>query len=117
MTGVQTCDLPIYDCRLKPDSLAAKAYGRTTVSERHRHRFEFNDSYRGRFEQGGMACSGENPQTGLVEIVELPDKRWFLGTQYHPEYSSTVLSPHPLFLSFVAAAIEYGAGKAEERDA
>ena len=112
-----TMRLGAYDCRLKPDSLAAKAYGRTTVSERHRHRFEFNDSYRGRFEQGGMACSGENPQTGLVEIVELPDKRWFLGTQYHPEYSSTVLSPHPLFLSFVAAAIEYGAGKAEERDA
>ena len=109
-----TMRLGAYDCQLKPDSLAAKAYGKTMVSERHRHRFEFNDEYRERFEKAGMICAGENPQTHLVEIVELPGKRWFLGTQYHPEYSSTVLSPHPLFMSFVAAAIEYRRQKADK---
>ncbi len=109
-----TMRLGAYDCQLKPDSLAAKAYGTTMVSERHRHRFEFNDEYRLRFEQAGMVCAGENPQTHLVEIVELPGKRWFLGTQYHPEYSSTVLSPHPLFMSFMAAAIEYRRQKADK---
>lgn len=106
--------LGAYDCELKPDSLAAKAYGKNMVSERHRHRFEFNDKYRDRFEQAGMICSGENPQTHLVEIVEIPGKRWFLGTQYHPEYSSTVLSPHPLFMSFIGAAIDYAAQKGSE---
>ncbi len=109
-----TMRLGAYDCELKPDSLAAKAYGKNMVSERHRHRFEFNDKYRDRFEQAGMICSGENPQTHLVEIVEIPGKRWFLGTQYHPEYSSTVLSPHPLFMSFIGAAIDYAAQKGSE---
>lgn len=102
-----TMRLGAYDCRLAPDSLAARAYGRDLVSERHRHRFEFNDDYRSRFEAAGMRCVGENPATHLVEVVEIPGKRWFLGTQYHPEYSSTVLSPSPLFLSFVKAAIDY----------
>ncbi len=104
--------LGAYDCALKPGSLAAEAYGSTLVSERHRHRFEFNDSYRRRFEEAGMACVGENPLTHLVEIVEIPGRRWFLGTQYHPEYSSTVLSPHPLFMSFIGAAIRYADEKA-----
>ncbi len=108
-----TMRLGAYDCQVKPGSLAAKAYGTTNVSERHRHRFEFNDNYRERFEAAGMLCVGENPQTRLVEIVEIPGKRWFLGTQYHPEYSSTVLSPHPLFMSFIGAAIEYANEKAE----
>ena len=85
----------------------AGAYGTTDVKERHRHRFEFNNNYRRLFEQAGMKCVGENPATGLVEVVEIPGKRWWVGTQYHPEYSSTVLSPHPLFLSFVAAAVKY----------
>ncbi len=102
-----TMRLGAYDCELLPDSLAAKAYGKTLVSERHRHRFEFNGDYRERFEQAGMRCVGQNPRTHLVEVVEIPGKRWFLGTQYHPEYSSTVLEPNPLFLSFVNAAIEY----------
>lgn len=102
-----TMRLGAYDCRLRPGSLAAKAYGKPEVSERHRHRFEFNDDYRQAFEQAGMSCVGENPHTHLVEVVEIPDKRWFLGTQYHPEYSSTVLNPNPLFLSFIGAAISY----------
>ncbi len=102
-----TMRLGAYDCTLAPDSKAAEAYGKTEISERHRHRFEFNDDYRARFEQAGMRCVGENPKTHLVEVVELPDHRWFVGTQYHPEYSSTVLSPNPLFLSFVKAAVAY----------
>lgn len=102
-----TMRLGEYDCRLEPDSRAAKAYGATDVRERHRHRFEFNNEYRQRFEDAGMKCVGENPKTHLVEVVELPDHRWFIGTQYHPEYSSTVLSPSPLFLDFVKAAINY----------
>lgn len=103
-----TMRLGAYECELAEDSLAARAYGSTRVSERHRHRFEFNEDYRERFEEAGMKCVGQNPATHLVEVVELPGRRWFLGTQYHPEYRSTVLHPNPLFLSFVKAAIEYG---------
>ena len=106
-----TMRLGAYDCRLAEGSRAAGAYGSTFVSERHRHRFEFNSKFRSQFEQAGMRCSGENPQTHLVEVVEIPEKRWFIGTQYHPEYSSTVLSPNPIFLSFVKAAIDYRAEK------
>jgi CTP synthase len=102
-----TMRLGAYECELKPDSIAARAYGKTRVSERHRHRFEFNNDYRERFEEAGMRCVGENPKTHLVEVVEIPGKRWMVGTQYHPEYSSTVLSPNPLFLDFVKAAIAY----------
>ncbi|WP_300502990.1 CTP synthase [uncultured Duncaniella sp.] len=107
-----TMRLGAYDCRLTPGSRAAAAYGATEVSERHRHRFEFNNDYRARFEAAGMKCVGENPATHLVEVVEIPDHRWFIGTQYHPEYSSTVLSPSPLFMDFIKAAIAYG----EERE-
>lgn len=102
-----TMRLGAYDCVLRDKSRAAQAYGVQTVSERHRHRFEFNNDYRDRFEAAGMACVGENPSAHLVEVVEIPALRWFVGTQYHPEYSSTVLHPHPLFRSFVNAAIEY----------
>ncbi len=102
-----TMRLGAYDCELQPGSRAAKAYGATRVSERHRHRFEFNNDFRARFEAAGMKCVGENPATHLVEVVELPDHRWFIGTQYHPEYSSTVLSPSPLFMDFVRSAISY----------
>ncbi|MCM1505095.1 MAG: CTP synthase [Muribaculum sp.] len=102
-----TMRLGAYDCVLKDGSKAAKAYGATHVSERHRHRFEFNSDYRERYEKAGMMCVGENPETHLVEVVELPDHRWYIGTQYHPEYSSTVLSPNPIFLDFIKAAIEY----------
>ena len=106
-----TMRLGAYDCVLKPGSHVAEAYGKTEVRERHRHRFEFNSSYRERFEENGMKCVGENPDTHLVEVIELPDHRWFIGTQYHPEYSSTVLSPNPLFISFIKAAISYGEEK------
>lgn len=102
-----TMRLGAYECKLAPDSIAAKAYGSTLVKERHRHRFEFNNDYREQFEAAGMKCVGENPATHLVEVVEIPSLRWFTGTQYHPEYSSTVLRPNPLFLSFVKAAIDY----------
>lgn len=103
-----TMRLGAYDCHLRPGSMAAKAYGSEDISERHRHRFEFNEKYREKFEQAGMQCVGENPRTHLVEVVEVPGKRWYIGTQYHPEYSSTVLNPNPIFLSFMKAAIAYG---------
>ena len=102
-----TMRLGAYDCRLREGSKAAEAYGQTLVRERHRHRFEFNNEYRSRMEAAGLKCVGENPETGLVEVVEMPDKRWYIGTQYHPEYSSTVLSPNPIFQSFINAAIKY----------
>lgn len=107
-----TMRLGAYDCTLHPDSRVAKAYGSIQIKERHRHRFELNNDYRSRFEEAGMRCVGENPSTHLVEVVELPEKRWFVGTQYHPEYSSTVLNPHPLFVDFVRAAIAYKEEKA-----
>lgn len=102
-----TMRLGAYDCDLVPQSKVSKAYGATKISERHRHRFEFNEEYRSQFEENGMKCVGENPETHLVEVVEIPEKRWFIGTQYHPEYQSTVLHPNPLFIDFVKAAIEY----------
>ena len=79
-----TMRLGAYDCRLKPGSHAAAAYGATDIRERHRHRYEFNSTYRTRFEQAGLSCVGENPSSGLVEVVEIPSLRWFVGTQYHP---------------------------------
>ncbi len=100
-----TMRLGAYECRLEPDSVAGKAYGTDTVRERHRHRFEFNNAYRDDFERAGMKCVGINPATNLVEVVEIPEIKWFVGTQYHPEYSSTVLSPSPIFRSFIDAAI------------
>lgn len=102
-----TMRLGAYKCVLDDGSKAAEAYGATDIMERHRHRFEFNDDYREAFEGKGMKCVGRNPDTGLVEVVEIPEKRWFIGTQYHPEYSSTVLHPNPIFISFVKAAIAY----------
>ncbi len=109
-----TMRLGAYRCVLDPNSRVAKAYGATEVKERHRHRFEFNNDYRARFEQAGMHCVGINPETNLVEVVELPQKRWFIGTQYHPEYSSTVLSPNPIFVDFVRAAVAYHDEKASK---
>jgi len=98
--------LGAYDCILQKGSKAYKAYGKEQISERHRHRFEFNDEYKERFEAAGMKCVGVNPETNLVEVVELPNKKWYVGVQYHPEYNSTVVSPNPLFMSFVKAAID-----------
>ena len=103
-----TMRLGAYDCELVKGSRVASIYNKATVSERHRHRYEFNNAYLGKFEEAGMKCAGRNPSSGLVEIVEIPDLRWYVGTQFHPEYQSTVLRPHPLFMSFVKAAVESG---------
>ncbi|MDE6316224.1 MAG: CTP synthase, partial [Muribaculaceae bacterium] len=111
-----TMRLGAYDCVLRKGSRAAEAYGAEKVSERHRHRFEFNHNYRDIYEQAGMKCVGENPETKLVEVVEIPEKRWYIGTQYHPEYSSTVLSPNPIFLDFIKAAVRYHNEKSENSD-
>ena len=101
-----TMRLGAYKCKLAEGSKVAAAYGTTDIQERHRHRFEFNSDYREQFEAAGMKCTGINPHTGLVEVVEIPEKKWFVGVQYHPEYSSTVLNPHPLFLAFIGAAVD-----------
>jgi len=97
--------LGAFDCVLKKDSKAYQAYGKEHIQERHRHRFEFNNEYKGEFEAAGMQCVGTNPDTNLVEVVEIPDLKWFVGVQYHPEYNSTVVNPNPLFISFIKAAI------------
>lgn len=101
-----------YDCKLKEGSKIAKAYGKSFIRERHRHRFEFNSEYRQQYEEAGMHCVGENPETGLVEAVELEGHPWFIGVQYHPEYNSTVVNPNPLFMDFMKASILYR----EEKD-
>lgn len=98
--------LGAYKCSLQKDSLVYKAYGKSEIKERHRHRFEFNSDYKEDFEKNGMKCTGVNPETGLVEVVEVPANKWYLGVQFHPEYNSTVLSPNPLFVSFIQAVVE-----------
>lgn len=102
-----TMRLGTYPCEIKPGSLAHKIYGETLISERHRHRYEFNNDYLVQFESNGMVASGRNPETGLVEIVELPTHPFFIGVQYHPELKSTVERPAPLFVSFIEAAKKY----------
>ena len=99
--------LGAYECELVKGSRCWQAYGEVAqVSERHRHRYEFNNAYQQAFEDHGMKCVGFNPAANLVEIVEIPDKKWYIGTQFHPEYSSTVLHPHPLFMDFIKACID-----------
>ena len=90
-----------YACELAAGSRVRAIYGKDRIRERHRHRYEFNNHYKASYEQAGMRCSGRNPESDLVEIVEIPSLKWFIGTQFHPEYSSTVLTPHPLFMDFV----------------
>lgn len=103
-----TMRLGAWDCDLKDGSLVQKVYhGEKTISERHRHRYEFNNQYKEAMEKAGLVASGVNKKTGLVEIVELPTHPWFIGVQYHPEYKSTVANPHPLFVGFVKAALEH----------
>ena len=97
-----TMRLGAYECELVKGSRVYEAYGEETlIKERHRHRYEFNNKYQEEYEAKGMKCVGINPDANLVEIVEIPEKRWYIGTQFHPEYSSTVLNPHPLFMSFI----------------
>ena len=112
-----TMRLGAYECELREGSKVAQAYtaaansslftlhSSLTISERHRHRYEFNNAYKDEYESNGMKCVGINPASNLVEIVEIPEKKWYIGTQFHPEYSSTVLHPHPLFMSFVKACV------------
>jgi len=106
-----TMRLGAYNCRLNPESISFEAYGKELVRERHRHRYEFNNEYRKAFEENGIRLAGINPEEDLVEIIELKDHPWFVGVQFHPEYSSTVKRPHPLFVSFVKAAITYKKNK------
>src|SRR5439155_22856394 len=101
-----TMRLGAYDCTIKPGSLAHKLYGRTMISERHRHRYEVNNEYKARFEERGLIASGVNDQLGLVELIELEGHPYFIGCQYHPEFQSKPFQPHPLFAGFVRAALE-----------
>lgn len=98
--------LGAYPCELKADTLARRIYGTDRISERHRHRFEFNNSYLKKLASCGLVFSGINPESELVEIVELADHPWFLGCQFHPEFKSRPMEPHPLFESFVGACLK-----------
>ena len=102
-----TMRLGAYPCKLKKGSLAYKAYDKNKISERHRHRFEFNNDYREKLESEGMVLCGVSPDNHLVEIVELKDHPWFLGCQFHPEFKSTPLNPHPLFREFVKSSLTH----------
>lgn len=106
-----TMRLGAYECVLKQGSRAFVIYKKEHIQERHRHRYEFNNSFEQEYERAGMKCVGRNPESDLVEIVEIPGLKWYIGTQFHPEYSSTVLNPHPLFLDFVKTAIACKKGK------
>lgn len=106
-----TMRLGSYPCQLTKGSKAYQAYGKGKIQERHRHRFEFNNKYLESFEKAGMQCTGVNPESHLVEIVEIAEHPWFVGVQFHPEYRSTVDNPHPLFVRFVKAASEYAQKK------
>jgi len=100
-----TMRLGAWKCDIRPNTLAHRIYGEKTISERHRHRYEYNNKYKEELQKAGLIASGVNPDTGLVEIVELENHPFFIGVQYHPEYKSTVANPHPIFVNFVAAAV------------
>ena len=100
-----TMRLGAYPCLVKKGSKTFDVYGEQEISERHRHRYEFNNKYLDQYEAKGMIAAGKNPENNLVEVIELSDHPWFVGVQFHPEYKSTVLRPHPLFVSFVKAAL------------
>jgi CTP synthase len=107
-----TMRLGAWECNINDEeSIAYKVYGTSHIKERHRHRFEFNDAYKVQIEAAGMKATGLNPETGLIEIIEIPTHNWFVGVQYHPEYKSTVANPHPLFVAFVGAALKYNKKK------
>lgn len=102
-----TMRLGAWECTLSSPSISYDAYKKDTINERHRHRYEYNNSYKKQLEEKGMIATGINPDTGLVEIVEIPTHPWFVGVQYHPEYKSTVANPHPLFQAFIEAALRH----------
>ena len=105
-----------YPCTLQEGSLAMQIYGTPQISERHRHRWEFNNAYLEQYQKAGMVASGKNPGTGLVEIIELPGHPFFIGVQYHPELKSTVENPQPIFVHFVKAAKAYADKKLEVKN-
>lgn len=109
-----TMRLGAYECQLDRDSLAYEIYGTEIISERHRHRYEFNGDFLERMEEGGLKATGRNPETGLVEIVEIPTHPFFIGVQFHPEYKSTPEKPQPIFVAFVKAAMEFRKQRGEE---
>jgi CTP synthase len=106
-----TMRLGAYPCEIQKNTKAYQSYGKTKIIERHRHRYEFNNTYQKRFEEAGMIASGLNPDNNLVEIVEIKNHPFFIGVQFHPELKSTVLNPHPLFVRFVKAAIDNSKSK------
>lgn len=106
-----TMRLGAYECRIEKGSLAYKIYGKGLISERHRHRYEFNNAYLERMEAAGLKATGRNPDTGLVEVVEIPSHPFFIGVQFHPELKSTPEKPQPLFVHFVKAAMRARAEK------
>ena len=106
-----TMRLGSWSCQLLKNSTATKIYEKSDIEERHRHRYEFNNSFKSKIEENGMIATGLNPDTNLVEIIEIPDHPWFIGVQYHPEYKSTVANPHPLFTAFVKAALNHKTSK------
>lgn len=106
-----TMRLGSWSCRLLKNSIVEQVYNQNTIEERHRHRYEFNNNYKTQIEAQGMIATGVNPDTNLVEIIEIPDHPWFVGVQYHPEYKSTVANPHPLFTAFVKAALKHHTSK------
>ncbi len=111
-----TMRLGAYDCEIKPGSLAEKIYGTNKISERHRHRYELNSDFLGLFEKAGLIASGRNPDTRLVEIVELPTHPFFIGVQFHPEYKSTPENPQPIFVAFIKAAMKNAEGGAKKSE-
>ena len=112
-----TMRLGAYPCKLSEGSLTALAYGKTSIKERHRHRYEFNNDFLEQYRKAGMSAVGVNPQTKLVEVVEIKDHPWFVGVQYHPEYKSTVIRPHPLFTRFVQVALQHQEGTLDRKAA
>jgi CTP synthase len=100
-----------WDCEIKKNSKVHSIYNAKLIKERHRHRWELNNTYLEELEKAGLKASGINSSTGLVEIVELPENDWFIGVQFHPEYKSTVENPHPLFVSFISACLNYNKSK------
>ena len=110
-----TMRLGAYPCRLEKDSVAYRAYGTEVISERHRHRFEFNNAYMEPLKTAGLRISGMAPSGELVEIVEIKDHPWYLGCQFHPEFKSRPMTPHPLFRSFIAAALKYSGNRKIEK--
>ncbi|MCF6294066.1 MAG: CTP synthase [Flavobacteriaceae bacterium] len=106
-----TMRLGAWDCKLKEDTIVSQVYNKINIEERHRHRYEYNNTYKAQLEAAGMKATGLNPETGLVEIIEIPKHPWFIGVQYHPEYKSTVSNPHPLFVAFIKAALKHSLKK------